>query len=431
MAFRKNLVIAKEEVTIDTSDNSNVSQAVYESEESANEMNHFVDNMRRSVEIAESLESIVNIISRKDELTFTEYRIMRVAGEMAVAGTNTDSQALVPSLESSDINIAIESVLEKVKESFVRIGKSFAGLFTRFKDWMGKKIFEMRSFQGRLRSIRKRIQNLKTSNRASAENVKIHFNWLAVGRNNEPAKDTAEIRKLCEQNRDFMAALSNGLAANMRLVYKNTSIIEAILNLKDIRENGIHYFKETIEMAKGLAKSAGMKEVPNNKNYAEFINEQHACGRRIAITYPSQTDLDNYASVRHDANLITIAVDKFEKPNYTNVVLEKASLDDIDICLDQGIVAAEEQSRVLNSVYAEFDKVLGFFDRFTSRMGLLEKAMDDMMFPQKMMTINYNFVWNGTEIVGMVISRFCSFLISLADDVIRYGRWEEGAQAVE
>lgn len=147
MAYRKNLVIAKEEVTIDTSDNNNVSQAVYESEEAAGEMNNFVDNMRRSVEIAESLESIVDIISRKDELTFTEYRIMRVAGEMAVAGTNTDSQALVPSLESSDINIAIESVLEKVKESFVRIGKSFAGLFARFKDWMGKKSLKCDRFK--------------------------------------------------------------------------------------------------------------------------------------------------------------------------------------------------------------------------------------------------------------------------------------------
>ena len=431
MAYRKNLVIAKEEVAIDTSDNSNVSQAVYESEEAAGEMNNFVDNMRRSVEIAESLESIVDIISRKDELTFTEYRIMRVAGEMAVAGTNTDSQALVPSLESSDINIAIESVLEKVKESFVRIGKSFAGLFARFKDWMGKKIFEMRSFQGRLRSIRKRIQNLKTKNKASAENVKIDFNWLAVGAHGEAVKDTAEIRKLCEWNRDFMTNLSNGLTNNMRLVYKNTSIIEAIFNRKDMQDNGVHYFKETLEMAKGMAKTAGMKETQSNRNNAEFVNEQQACGKLVIIQYPNKTDLDNYAAIRHDANLFAFGTVKAKKPDFKQVLLERASLDDIDLCLDQGIVAAEQQCNVLNRNYAEFDKVLGFFNTLPGMLGRVQEVVDDMMFPQKMMTINYTFVWHGLQIVGMIISRFCSQLISLSDDVIRYGRWEEGAQAVE
>lgn len=92
-------------------------------------------------EVASGLEDLATIAGQIDEPTPVENALIQTAANMAVAGTDTDADAVIPAIESfKDKKLAVEQLTQKVQVARESILDSAKTIYGKIKDLI-KKIF--------------------------------------------------------------------------------------------------------------------------------------------------------------------------------------------------------------------------------------------------------------------------------------------------
>ena len=151
-----------EELSNELSDSFNVGQVNIESDFIA---------LERSLDLVESLESLKETISTKTELSLEDIKLIKIATEMAVSGTDEDATKLLPSLESYvDIKVATEGLGDVLGKAIWAIQRSIGITFKNYVDniqfsysYFNLQQYKVKSLKDRLEHIKHNVGNAKVS----------------------------------------------------------------------------------------------------------------------------------------------------------------------------------------------------------------------------------------------------------------------------
>jgi len=86
------------------------------------EINEAIVDNDRVIEVTDNLEDIAAQVEAKPEGESVDIAMLQTAANMAVAGTDADAQAIIPSLESfKDKQLAVEAIGEKIKNALTAV----------------------------------------------------------------------------------------------------------------------------------------------------------------------------------------------------------------------------------------------------------------------------------------------------------------------
>ena len=101
-----------------------------------NEMSNDVQDAERALDTADSMEDLAIIADSVDEATPTETALMQVAGDMAVAGTDVDSEDVVPATECfKGRRVAAEGFRETARNIWAAIKKFVKDIWAKLEKW--------------------------------------------------------------------------------------------------------------------------------------------------------------------------------------------------------------------------------------------------------------------------------------------------------
>lgn len=101
-----------------------------------NEMSNDVQDAERALDTADSMEDLAIIADSVDEATPTETALMQVAGDMAVAGTDVDSEDVVPATECfKGRRVAAEGFRETARNIWTAIKKFVKDIWAKLEKW--------------------------------------------------------------------------------------------------------------------------------------------------------------------------------------------------------------------------------------------------------------------------------------------------------
>lgn len=100
------------------------------------EMSNDVQDAERALDTADSMEDLAIIADSVDEATPTETALMQVAGDMAVAGTDVDSEDVVPATECfKGRRVAAEGFRETARNIWAAIKKFVKDIWAKLEKW--------------------------------------------------------------------------------------------------------------------------------------------------------------------------------------------------------------------------------------------------------------------------------------------------------
>ena len=150
-------------------------------------------DLDRSIDLAESLESIRETLSANSDWTPSEIRLANIATEMAYAGCSSD-KARIPALESGDRTLALEGVGERVMGVIKKLGETVSKMWLKMRDILSHIADAFRSCIGQIESIAERLDELETEGKTKFTAKKIKTFASAITADGSLSKDFKEIQ---------------------------------------------------------------------------------------------------------------------------------------------------------------------------------------------------------------------------------------------
>lgn len=124
-----------------------------------------IKDLDRAEDISEALEDLAMIASNIDEMTPERIALFQTAANMAVAGTDMDAAAILPSMEAlKDKALALEGFFDTIKTVLSNIGKAIMALIEKIIDFV-KGIFSATArYATKLKNLKEKIKELAKQN---------------------------------------------------------------------------------------------------------------------------------------------------------------------------------------------------------------------------------------------------------------------------
>lgn len=128
-----------------------------------NNINDGINNLERTMIIVESLHELAINIGTRDRLSTEDIELLKIASKLAVAGTDTPSDKLLPSLESySNINIATEGIGDVIRGACITVLKSIENYIKNIVDNQQRSWILWQLQDQKLKELRKRLSYVNT-----------------------------------------------------------------------------------------------------------------------------------------------------------------------------------------------------------------------------------------------------------------------------
>ena len=130
-----------------------------EANDLASEMTNDGVEAERAMDTADSMEDLAVIADSVDEATPTETALMQVAGDMAVAGTDVDSEDVVPATECfKGRRVAAEGFRETARNIWNAIKKFVKDIWDKLEKWFYKIFGAIPNLRKEVEKMRKRLE---------------------------------------------------------------------------------------------------------------------------------------------------------------------------------------------------------------------------------------------------------------------------------
>lgn len=303
--MRKSLLIALEDdTTFGSSYNDTYQddgQALIEENQAASEVDSLGENIGRSIEIAEALESLVEIIEDKEELTPTERGLIQVAGNMAVAGTDTDSNALVPSTESMSVSVAVETIKERLSQAVERIKTATSQMGEKISDFVGKAVFAFKSIKKKIADLKTRLEAAKSSGSVTEGDLEVDNRPIFhTGSSGQIAKSTADVKKMSDTVISTAVGFTSALEQNLKVLSKDVTVLQQAKDLIKVQETATKFFNDTLQMTQGLVKDAKLSHSETKSGADIYKSKQTLANAQLVVTMPSAStfNLTEYSDMK-------------------------------------------------------------------------------------------------------------------------------------
>lgn len=145
-------------------------------EEIESEITQEIQTNDRSLDIADNLSDMKDIITRIDNPTDTDIALIQTAANMAVAGTDEDARLIVPSLEEFKNKVALEEIDRKLVSAAVSSLRSSSSIWARLKKWLSGLFDFIKAFKNDIDELSLKTKALEQSGAKVANKVAMHAN---------------------------------------------------------------------------------------------------------------------------------------------------------------------------------------------------------------------------------------------------------------
>lgn len=302
---------AAQDPVLDLSEVEQMAERTISIESALNEIaNELIEN-DRVIEVVDGLEDIQGIAKATPEGQTVDIPMLQAAANMAVAGTDADAQAIIPSLESfKDKNIAIEAIGEKIAAARHSIIESIKNVASKFVEVL-KNIFG--SIQQLEANLKKREQAVNQINTSVSFQLK-GSRYLQKDKNNYVA-DGAEYVKLLGDSVKFYSAWSS--VAIKSIADFDGSIGEwyrTVFSRKDSKDATKRLYESyTRDFGQGVRSLPGVTVVQSDKQTETFATPSLLGGVSLKATLPRtvvEFDGGDWSDLRSTVHQTTV---RFEK----------------------------------------------------------------------------------------------------------------------
>lgn len=245
------------------------------------------DDLERSIDLAESMESIRETLSSGNKWTPTEMRLASIATEMAVAGTGVPGTYFMPALESADPKIAMEGFGERVMAVIKRLGATITGLWDKMRDILSSIADAFRGYIGQIESIESRLGVVEHSGCSVFTAKKIKSFGAAVRADGSMAKDFKEVTARYKAVSRTMTGMVESFDKQVVVIARGYGKWQLFKDLTDVEKAGKMFFENTVSAGKAIVGSA--KFARNESGGVEiWKSEVFPGGNSITVTMPSK-----------------------------------------------------------------------------------------------------------------------------------------------
>lgn len=261
--------------------------------------------------VVNAMEDLCDIIRQIDEPRPTDYALIRVAANMAVAGTNLSPTAVIPATEDfTEIKASIGKIGEKIFSTMKALGNVLINIFKAIKKWIAAIFYKLRTISSKIKVLREKVRELKKtkSNVILPVTVKGNLGYLfgdkaeQVTDINEYSKEIGNVISFTNSVKDISLSYAQG-------TYGFAFDIVISLRSKEAKEQAFKkVYASLISLMETLSNS-GHFHKGNNRNNAIKNSELHSSNvylglNIIELLYPNDSsyDLEDHNSLRNTLN---------------------------------------------------------------------------------------------------------------------------------
>lgn len=172
----------------------------------ANELDADITENDRIIDVADSLGDIKTIVENTPDDQQIDTNLVQTAANMAVAGTDSDAQDVVPSMESfANKRLAIEGLGAKIKNALKSVVDSVKEIGTKIGSFV-KETFKSLSFL--TKRINEHKQKLNSLDRSATASVTFRGKQFLIGDSGEQIGTIAEFKKAFSKGHDVLSKIS-------------------------------------------------------------------------------------------------------------------------------------------------------------------------------------------------------------------------------
>lgn len=429
--MRKHLIIAIENDDVFTPAAGDMTEdtGLVETMEAGEETKEIMTGMDRSMDIAEALESLSAFVKSKSTLSRDERVILMHAGALAVAGTSTPAPTLIStSLEEEETPQSFgEKLSVKVKGAIDHIVKAFGKLKESFVQFFKKFLFNLVAYNKKLAMLESKVAKLASKNRGQSQTARIRTNWLS--RDNEGTVTRTSLKDIAAYSQSVMAAIKGTMAAvenNVRIVHKDVSLSELVLDKDDLQKTGIYFFKQTFTMATNIANAAGLAKQGGNRDFDSYMSPNHMAGRLFEMQLPTSSQkYDDYSEARAASRHFSFSTVPSAQQGEGKLTNNKLTVSDVTLSDVQVFIKdlRADISQVIKAADKIETEIVAAVDQFqTDEYGDLSET-ETLLFPFRMALINNSFVYAVVSSITAVCSKHVAECIDVAGDIMYSGNW--------
>ena len=328
-----------EELSNELSDSFNVGQVNIESDFIA---------LERSLDLVESLESLKETISTKTELSLEDIKLIKIATEMAVSGTDEDATKLLPSLESYvDIKVATEGLGDVLGKAIWAIQRSIGIIFKNYADniqfsysYFNLQQYKVQSLKERLVRVKHQVGNTKVSfNVRSSKYTRFGGTYKDYHNDFRNVKDSKQYLDEFTLANDLNKEVLNKIGK-----FTSNSLFNTIKALAATLSNNEEHFKEKFkeleELFDDCLKIKGIKEYQPSIYTSNILLGLSY----LSIIYPKgnydKDSIRDMKKVVSNFDMKMIREDKFT----TGISFTKITFNDVDVNYIEKLIAMCNES---------------------------------------------------------------------------------------
>lgn len=312
-----------------------------------------LNNLERSVIVLENLVNIAQVIEAKKSISAEDRQLIRIATEMAVAGTDQSGSCLIPGLENiNNPNIALENVIDNIKDSLTLVGSHIGHYFKKELDHLEAfyTFFQMQS---------NKILDLKRKlNTKSFKNVSISIDGSKYLQYDDyqNVKDFHDYYnqfvKMAMFTRDFNKLSAEFVKKDLMSSFK--TLVSPITGYDD---NYREMFESTMNLCNNASKLHGVNKIGETGKHIDFHSDTFLGMSHLEVKIAKKDTFDmkytdSLKSVVNNYYMTFVREDKFQIETFKrNVILDNVNSNDLHKLLDRAeeMIESYEQGLALRN----------------------------------------------------------------------------------
>lgn len=281
-------------------------ESQYEVAEATDETEELISNQERSIDTAEALESLREALESKGDLSATDIKLMRIATEMAVAGTGVQVNRLFPSLESNDPTIALEGFGDRIIDIVESIGKNIVRILKSIGNVINKFFLSFRSIESRTAKLLMKAEAKKKSGVTTAEDFSIKFRDIFyLSKGTGAVKDITEFKKEYKATLDMYDNAVDTIFKNVILTTKEYGMFTTFKDLTRVEETGKKFYKQTSDFMRSMIKDLKYKKQAKVNQYDMYVSDAGLANSSIEICVPNSNsfNMNDYEDMKKSIGL--------------------------------------------------------------------------------------------------------------------------------
>lgn len=304
------------------------------------ETEELIENQERSIDTVEALESLREAMESKGQLSETDLKLMRIATEMAVAGTGISITSVIPALESNDPMIALEGFGDRIKQIIQSIGRNIARIWRSIKNVISKFMLSFRTLEGRVKKLLAKARSIKASKGVTAENLSIKFRDIFIV-DLKRVKDLVTFKTEILKSVKMYDGAIESIFKNASVTSKEYGVLATLKDLTKIEETGTKFYKQIQSFTNDMIKDLGLKKHATINQMDIYVSESGVSNGGIEVRIPKSKATD-YASMKatvHMFDLLTLedtdsAMAMYDDKDGAAMKFERVKIDSVIEILD-------------------------------------------------------------------------------------------------